>query len=699
MNPRGILSSLPALLLAALLLTAGGCRTPYEAFPEEHPEAWTASEIELMLGGDDPLEGFNRAMFCCTDFLMSYVADPLGRVYTTILPRPFIHHFNNVCVNLEYPARAVSSLIQAEWGAAGTETVRFLANSTLGIAGIFDVAQSWWEIPQAEADFGQAFAAWGIPPGATFMVPVAPTLNGRDLVGLIFDTAFDLKTYIPYAGYATFLNRMVVMQAGYAGVVDNAADPYRNYRQLMLLRRELQLRMWFYRELRRRTALAKEAAEAAEKREDGTPVPPPPPVLPPPPPRPKSLPRGRYMPLANFAGQGSEKDSLRVLLCQVQRDNDWWYMPLSLFNGDFRRAGRTRSVEIAVGRPKLRYGYWEAPEAEGPRRERLVVMLPGIGGNYVENTMLAIAEQFHLAGFKVLTLDSSFNWRFAVTDGELRLPGYLPEDAARVRVAVASALADIRDREWISSPEIVLCGYSMGGIQTLKIADLEERSPMLGISRFIAVNPPVSLKTAMDRFDALVAASAGWSKSEMRERLVAASGELVLKLAGHYPHLADGAPAEKAAEYQLPTDPESAKVIAGILMKISLREMLFAVHRERPLPGYPEYRWGSRGELYRVLDELTLDRYARELVWPQHPDKDLDALMDESTLFPMEATLRNSGKVRVFHTIDDFLVTPGERVWLDEVLGDRLTWLSNGGHLGSLYYQSVLDAIVAASAE
>jgi ABC-type transporter lipoprotein component MlaA len=99
---KEIYQKIPAILSAAviILIVCGG-HHPYDRFPAEHPEPWTPSEIEAMIGGDDPLEGFNRSMFACTDFLMTYGADPLGRVYTSIFPRPFIKHFDNVCVNLE----------------------------------------------------------------------------------------------------------------------------------------------------------------------------------------------------------------------------------------------------------------------------------------------------------------------------------------------------------------------------------------------------------------------------------------------------------------------------------------------------------------------------------------------------------------------------------------------------------------------
>ena len=201
----------------ALILFAGCASTP-EPAPAEGP--WTPSELSFALSGNDPVEGFNRSMFAVTDFGMEYVVDPLGRVYTSILPRPAIEKFNNLCVNLEFPARAFSCLGRAEFGGAWDELCRFLINTTVGIAGLFDPAGAWFDIYSTESDFGQMFAAWGIGPGCTFILPFMASLNVRDGVGSIFDMAFDIKTYIPYAGYATALNRMVVAHRAYEKAVN-----------------------------------------------------------------------------------------------------------------------------------------------------------------------------------------------------------------------------------------------------------------------------------------------------------------------------------------------------------------------------------------------------------------------------------------------------------------------------------------------
>ena len=150
---------------------------PEESAPPAHEGIWTPSELENSLGGADPIEGFNRAMFSCTDFIMNYFVDPVGRVYTSILPRPVIEKFNNLCVNLEFPARAFSCLFRAEWRGAGDETARFFINTTLGIAGLFDPAAHWFDFYSTESDFGQTFAAWGIGPGCTLILPLMSTLN------------------------------------------------------------------------------------------------------------------------------------------------------------------------------------------------------------------------------------------------------------------------------------------------------------------------------------------------------------------------------------------------------------------------------------------------------------------------------------------------------------------------------------------
>lgn len=681
--------------LTAVLLLGSACHHPEAAYEHTPGTAWTPSEVETMLGGDDPMEGFNRSMFACTDFAMNYIADPLGRVYTTIFPRFFIEHFHNVCVNLEYPARVMSCLLQAEWRAAGDETIRFFANTTLGIAGIFDVAQYWWNIPSSRAEFGQTFYRWGIGPGETFMLPFVPTVNGRDTLGLIFDSAFDLKTYIPYAGYATALNRMVMAQQSYDQVAGGAQDPYKSFRQALLIQRELQKKLWFYHDIKRQIS---EFQSKAVKTQEGKLVLPEE-ISPPPLPQPEGM-QGNYLALKDFYTRDNVNDSLRVLFFRPRRDKDKWYMRLSLFNRDFQNVAHINKITLLPERPKARYAFWQAPEVkegEAAPPERLVILLPGIGGSCNDGALLPLAEYFHEKGCMVLAVDSTFNWRFITADSQCRLPGFLPEDTLRVRRIVVAAMDDLRRRKLIKQPEIIVAGYSLGGLQTLSLAHLEKSGPQLRASRFVAVNPPVSVAHALYAIDKMVAVSAKWDKAEMKKRLISAAGEQMMLASRQYPPFDPANPARPGSYYRQSVDIDTARVMAGLSLKLSLREVLLAAHREKGLPALPEYKTLKRHELYRAIDKVSLLEYAVKYLAPQYPGVALTELMRSSSLYSIADTLRSDPKVRIVHTWDDFLLSSGERAWLDRTLGKRIIWVSNGGHLGNLYYVPVIKAITGSA--
>ena len=51
----------------------------------------------------------------------------------------------------------------------------------------------------------------------------------------------------------------------------------------------------------------------------------------------------------------------------------------------------------------------------------------------------------------------------------------------------------------------------------------------------------------------------------------------------------------------------------------------------------------------------------------------------------IEGALRANAHVSVIHTWDDFLLNDGDRDFLDNALGDRITWFSAGAHCGMFH--------------
>lgn len=786
-------------LFVLFLFLAGGCAVT-NPDPEPHGTPWTASELENVLAGDDPIEGFNRSMFACTDFVMNYFVDPLGRVYTSILPRPAIEKFDNLCVNLEFPARAFSCLARAEWEGAGDETMRFFINTTIGIAGLFDPAGAWFDIYSTDSDFGQTFAAWGIGPGCTFMLPLMSSVNVRDSVGSIFDIAFDLKTYIPFAGYATALNRMVVAHRAYTPVVQGSADPYKSYRELMVLRRELLLRQYFWH--------AKNAAAAARKAQEETPA-----VEAEPLPAEKQVqiaedapdaPEAQAMAeqiqiaaeeqeaqeaqnaeemeiqitsteevvpsdttsgnktvvavaaampqetgnaapgegtgkpaeltanwrtIPGYRGESAILDTLRVVMFQAENNDDPWYFRLSVFNSDFSKQCDDRKIyPFGEDAEPIRYGFWAAAEKEDTEaakdaeaeenvavsattvesdaevstppapRHRLLVLLPGIGGNYFGMTTTALAELAYRNGYAVAALDSTFSWQFYTASG--RLPGFIPGDAEMIRQVLRSVKADVIEETGISDWDISLLGYSLGGMHTLKIAELEEMENTLGISRFVAINPPVELGNALEIADALTAGSAAWNQEQAVEKLTDAAGKAFLAMARQYPPYDPEAEEDASAafDYRAPITAEQADYLAALYFRMPLRSLLFSAHRNRTLEYLKTpYRWGNRNQLYLEIDQISYKEYAEKILAPtEYPELELAELYRLSGLRSMEESLRRNPNVRILHNYDDLLLTEDDRVFLDRTLGSRLTWFDHGGHLGNLYVTTVQQEILEA---
>ena len=100
--------------------------------------------------------------------------------------------------NITFPGRLINNLLQGKWTGARDESYRFVCNTTVGVAGFFDVGTKW-KIPKSDADFGQTFGQWGWKPQCFLMLPIFGPSNERDTLGLAADTAANPLLYIaPY---------------------------------------------------------------------------------------------------------------------------------------------------------------------------------------------------------------------------------------------------------------------------------------------------------------------------------------------------------------------------------------------------------------------------------------------------------------------------------------------------------------------
>jgi phospholipid-binding lipoprotein MlaA len=143
----------------------------------------------------DPWESFNRRIYTFNDYADRYFLKPVAKGYDWITPQFLQDGIHNMFDNVGEVSNIANSLLQAKFGHTVNDGARLLINSTIGVAGFFDVA-SRWGLEEHEEDFGQTLGYWGVRPGPFIVVPLLGPRSVRDGFGSVADAYTDP---IPYA--------------------------------------------------------------------------------------------------------------------------------------------------------------------------------------------------------------------------------------------------------------------------------------------------------------------------------------------------------------------------------------------------------------------------------------------------------------------------------------------------------------------
>jgi phospholipid-binding lipoprotein MlaA len=173
---------------------------------------------------DDPLEPLNRAVLDTNTALDSAFIKPIAEFYRQTVP-PFVRdRIRSAIDNLAEPRIFVNDLLQGRANAAGITLARFFINTTVGVAGMFDLATPQG-LPKQSGDFGQTLYTWGIADGPYLVLLFFGPSNLRDAFGL----GVDLFTTPP----ALVVTGQVGMVTGFAvGTVDGIDLRSRNIESL-----------------------------------------------------------------------------------------------------------------------------------------------------------------------------------------------------------------------------------------------------------------------------------------------------------------------------------------------------------------------------------------------------------------------------------------------------------------------------------
>jgi ABC-type transporter lipoprotein component MlaA/pimeloyl-ACP methyl ester carboxylesterase len=635
-----------AIALGWSLVASSSAQSP-PSVPNESAAKATLHEssaeiVVLPESVPDPIEPVNRIVYAFNKGLMAGAVKPTAKVYRLIVRKPVRTGIGNFGKNITFPGRLINNLLQGKWAGARDETYRFGCNTTVGVAGFFDVATKW-DIPKADADFGQTLGQWGWKPACYLMLPIYGPSNERDTVGLAADTAANPLTYIaPYPASTpvalTYVSPYTYISYGilYNGLTDTVDDYVRAAQSEMDAYSELQYAWTFVRENR----------------------------------------------VADFQVKGKpDPASLETLETVFFTFKD----------PEFPGRGKTRSVLIPATGRKLKFTYWLQP-GKAP----VVYIVPGLGSHRLAASVLALAELVYQKGFSAVCVSSTFNFEFMEHASTVAVPAYMPVDVHDLQVA----LTEISHRLDKLFPERqgpkALMGYSMGAFESLFMAATEStnEAPLIKFDRYVAINSPVQLLYGISKLDEYYKAPLAWPAAERTANIentflkVAALSKTSLT-----PHTS------------LPFSGIESKFLIGMTFRLILRDAIYSSQQRinRGVLEHPIRKW-RRAPLYREILQYSYQDYLQKILIPYYWTWGIelstpDSLENASNLRTYAAGLQANPKIRLIVNRDDFLLPEEDLGWLKTTFAeDRLTVFEQGGHLGNLSHPAVQKAILRALA-
>ena len=211
----------------------------------------------------DPFESVNRSLFERNQRFNHAVVYPVAKAYTNNVPEPVRDSVEAFASNLTEPLVFANDVLQLRLQAAATTVGRFAVNSTLGVAGIFDVATRQ-NLPHQSGDLGQTLYVWGWRDSPYLVLPVIGPTNVRDLIGTTTQFAATLPAgEFPAGEFLEVLPTQVASTVNDLGVAGSVVGPFTNLGQANQMEELEQSSIDFYAMLRS-VAYQKRQAELQE---------------------------------------------------------------------------------------------------------------------------------------------------------------------------------------------------------------------------------------------------------------------------------------------------------------------------------------------------------------------------------------------------------------------------------------------------
>lgn len=648
--------------------------------------------------GNDKFENFNRKIFTFNTKLNKYAIKPIHTIWASVMPEYGMERIQCATTNIEYPIRLFSTLIQRDFGAAKTETMRFFTNTTIGLGGLYDPAKSLLKIEPVAENMEQALAGCHVNPGPYLVIPVLSSTSPRGITGRILDTALNPSSYIATPILAMvkaglFVNKTSSMQPIAKMIESTYADPYDIAKKLYGIDMYIKCSNLDRKDVLYSNEQPEEdelvnndeidlteteviAADKNQPKEELTV---------------NDILQGEAnidniilksynlnnsklmadMMLFDYNPQCPVVDAMRTALFELPGIDDSIWNELSVWNRCFSKKIKTSSISFTPGKENYKYKYLLQKNKNSP----LAIILPSIGEGANSHHSIVLAKLFYDEGYSVMMLGSHFQWEFIKSMPDGYRPGIPAKDAQYVHDLTAKIVDTLQTKNNCKFENNLVIGTSFGAMMTLFLADIEARNNTLNAVKYISINPPIELLYAMKQIDKN---NEEWNKNPygLKEKV----GVTAAKVLDLY-NRKDELDAEKSIK--MPFTEEEGKLITGFLLHQKLSDLVYTLEN------------GSRAnskEIYSTIYNMNYQDYAHKYLMSNNYET-MDELNTDTSLFAIRDYLANNDNYKIYHTLDDYLVNQKLLKELKQCSDKKLVLLDHGSHLGYLYRKEFIDEL------
>lgn len=624
--------------------------------------------------GRDTCEKFNRKLFVFNLKLNRCIIRPVNIVWASVMPKYGIDRLQNAYTNMNYPVRLVSCLLQKDFKGSRQETVRFLANTTLGVGGLYDPATTRFKIEPRQEDMGQVLAKHKVKTGPYLVLPIVRG-NIRDLFGQLLDCPLRPTSYVgPFGAAANAMfavNNTTCMQPIFKKIDETYADPYEIAKQIDGVDRYIKNSNLDRKSVFLEKTAAQNIIKVSKLSENADGISEIKPEL-----RPAI--RSEIMPdveLNNYNPQDPLIDSMRTAMFDNQKIDSSKWSDISVWNKTFNHQIKIASVSINAGRPNYRYRYILQKNKTAP----IAILYPSIGEGIMADKSVVLAKILYDEGYSVMIQGSSFHWEFIKSMPKDYKPGLPAEDAKYLRLTTAKILNNIESTKGYKFENKILVGCSFGALTGMFVAAQEDEDKAagkntLGISNYIAINPPIEMLFALKQLDKY---SQEWKNDTSDIKLrTAITAEKVIQVS-HNIYRKD----VQDMPETLPFTNDEAKLIIGFIMKQKLYDVVFAIEN---------FSRAQKSNLYEIINKMSFNDYAQKYLFVNQ-NKTNEQIDYETSMYSLTNFLQKNRNYKIYQTLDDYFVNQNQLAWLKKCSNKNSVFFSNGSHLGFLYRKEFIE--------